>query len=504
MSFGASATTKGTNALASRYSMLGPAVLGNKSLYSYRGYQAIAVQNNDDTVNIGPSNGNYQPALGTKVTFPLQKTSQIVGKCWAQIDLSPGTTANGFNPALPWVTPGVGQNWPQAELVKNVGDLIVSNHVIIYGTTNLQYIPGLFHAVKRRIACNDVNIEGTNAMVLGNLPPSGRTVALAAGTPDPASQSSTEAVLINAFYQGVRLYVPCEEYFWTKNKDENHMTEAYALDLQIQMQLANLGDFVNTSSRDISVIVTRPAISNIILRYEEITVSAAEKQNKLALYATPEGQVQHFQDLELVTQQFIAGTGARAPGTALSAQPPLTQLIDLSGLRMDIICLYVLVSRWSNTRPATDLPLENGTLSAGFAGSPMESNASIPSLLFEGSATQTAGFSTAIPVVQLQQFAGTVALDAAPIEDFWNRAMMRKKYFPDAQVGDYIYIRSPALFPVDAKNATGHLSPATTGNMKLGVTVNNPGAGITYIVNIFSNAHNLMQSRTGGLGKALL
>lgn len=511
MSFGSSATAKGTNVLASKFSMLSGATLGNKSLYSYRGYNALAVQNNDDTVFVGPNNGNYTPALGSKITFSLQKTSQIIGKCWLEIPLSAGSTFGSlpnygvFNPAAAWTTPGpLAGNWPQAEYVKNVGDLIVNNHVIVYGTTNLQYIPGIFHAIKRRVACNDVNIEGTNAMVLGALPPSGRTTALPPNTADPASQASTEAVLINAFYQGVTLYVPCEEYFWTKNRDEFHMTEAYALDLQIQMQLANLADIVCTRTRNSSVLNVLPAVTNVILRYEEITVSAAEKQNKLALYATPEGQVQHFLDLELVTQQFIRGTGVRAPGSALSAQPVLSQQIDLSGLRMDIGCMYFTIHRWSNSSAATDFPLENGVLSTGYAGSPLESNAEIPSLLFEGSGTQTSGFATLVPCINFRHLAGTVSLDAAPFGDFWDRAMIRKKYFPDAQVGDFIYIKSPALFPVDSKNATGHISPSTTGNMKLELNVNNPGSTIVYLVSVFSNCHNLMQSRTGGLGKALL
>lgn len=499
--------------LASKYSMLSGATLGNKSLYSYRGYNALAVQNNDDTVFVGPSNGNYTPALGQKVVFPLQKTSQIIGRCWVETTLSAGTTAAiagppayaVFNPAAAWVTPGaVAANWPVAEYNKNAGDLLVDNHVIIYGTTNLQYIPGLFHAVKRRVACNDVNIEGTNAMVLGNLPPSGRLVALAGNTADPASQASPEAVLVNAFYQGVTLYSPCEEYFWTKNRDEFHMTEAYALDLQIQLQLATLGQLVSTLTRNSSLITLAPAVTNIQLRYEEITVSAAEKQNKLALYAQPEGQVQHFLDLELVTQQFIQGTGVRAPGSALTAQPELSALIDLSGLRMDIACLYIVVHRWSNSSAAASFPTENGVMQPGFAGSPTESNSAVPSLIFEGSATQTAGFSTLVPVIRYRHLAGTVALDAAPIGDFWNRAMMRKKYFPDAQLGEAIYIKSPALFPLDSKNATGHISPATTGNMKLEVVVNNPGNTISYLVSVFSNCHNLMQSRTGGLGKALM
>lgn len=396
-----------------------------------------------------------------------------------------------------------------------MGDLVVANHNVVYGNVQLQYVPGIYHGVRRRICSNDVNIEGSNAMVLGALPPSG---AIVANTILPAvAQASTEAVLIDAFYSGCTLYVPCEEYFWTHCRDEMHMPEALALEQQIQMQLAAAGDIVCTGTRDVTAINALPTVSDIRLRYEEVTVSATEKENLLKLYATPEGMVQHFLDLELVTAQYIVGTGARAayvaatPATYLENQPALTANISLQSLRMDISDLIFVVSRWSNTASAETFPLENGVLNTGYAGSALESNRAVPSLLFEQGASlganaallQLQGFSVNVEVTSFSLLGGTVQLDSAVHSDFWNRTMERKSYFPDSQIAEPFYVRAFSQFPQDSKNSSGHISPSTVGNMNLQITLPNPGNTITYLVQVFSHCHNAMQTTNGGRGKVL-
>lgn len=518
-----SAVAGGPSKLAMMHSQFASLILGSKSLVAYTGFMACTPLQKDDTLAVLTNNGIVTPALGSKVQFNQPKQSTLIGKTWIEIKLTqgltgasadPNRTLNAFNPAAAWALPTVGagaSNWPRAAYVKNVGDLIVGNHNIVYGNVQLQYIPGIYHAIRRIISTVDVNIEGTNAMVLGALPPSGARVA---NTIVPAvAQQSTEAVLIDAFYNplGVTLYVPCEEYFWTHRRDEMHMPESLALEQQIQLTLAQLGDIVVTDTRNDTIITQRPTIESIQMRYEEVTVSATEKENLLKLYATPEGLVQHFLDLELVSQQFVVGTNTRAPGSALGAQPNLIVPISLQSLRMDISDLIIVVQRYSNSSPAQDFPEENGVVGTPFAGSPLESNREVPSLLFEqgpsadpnAAAFQLQGFSTLIELDWFSIKGGTVQLDSAVHTDFWNRSMERKTYFPDARFSEPFYVRSWSQFPLDTKNSSGHISPSTVGNMGVDLQLKNPGNTIRYLVSVFSHCHNAIQTCNGGRGKVL-
>lgn len=507
--------------MAMMFSQFSSMTLGSRSLQAYTGSQACTPAQKDDTLQILTNNGIVTPLLGSKIQFNLPKQSTIIGKVWIEFTLSAGETAattaapfkEAFDVTSAWTLPTAaapGGNWPRAEYVKNVGDVIVNNHNLVYGNVQLQYIPGAYHAFRRRICCNDVNIEGTNAMVLGALPPSG-SVTPGAIVPAVAAQS-TEAILVDAFYRGGKIYTPCEEYFWTHRRDEYHMPEALALEQQVQLQLAQLGDFVCTDSRNGSVatITVAPLIQDVRLRYEEITVSATEKENLLKMYATPEGLVQHFLDLELVGQQFIVGTGNRqltATPEILSSQADLVVPLSLQSLRMDISDLIIVVNRYSNTAAADLYPTENAVLGVQFSGSINESNIQ-PSLLFEqgvaGDATlQLQGFSTLIPVRSFRILGGTVQLDSSVHTDFWNRAVERKLYFPDSQIAEPIYVRSWSSFPQDSKNSSGHISPSVVGNMGCELVVANPGNTITYIVSFFSKCHNGIQTVRGGRGKLL-
>lgn len=369
-------------------------------------------------------------------------------------------------------------------LQKNVGDLIVRSHTLMYGNSQLQYVPGLFHAQFRRVCANDVNIEGTNAMVLGNLPPSGNATAGVVTSAD--AQSSTEGVLINAFYAGCTLYTPCEEYYFTHNKDEAHMPEAYALELQLICQLASLGEIVNTVDRTGACIVTAPTITDCAFRYQEITLSAAEKENRLRIYSTPNGLSQHILDIEWLEGIELLGTGA--PGDFIE------QVLPLQSLRKDMAELIFQFNRVTAGATAA----EQGTI-APFAGSPMESSTQ-PSLLFEGGgATQAQGFSTLVPIDSFTIFAANSSLTSAACPDFWNRAMIRKFYHPDSQISDPIYVASFALYPQDYKNATGHLSPSVLGNLQLKIRFLNPGAGVRYRLQFANHCHNAMQSVRGAI-----
>ena len=180
MGIGAAAT------ISAKFSQLAGALLGNKSIFMPVGNQALTPFFIDDTVYILQSNGVTTPPFQGKLQFNLPKNSTLIGKAYVEITLTGGKDnstqnaaatdgyANSFDPNLAYSSAGTyptNTNMPLCEYVKNVGDLIVDQHQLVYGNANLQQFPGLFHYLFRRVCRNDVNIEATNAQVLGNLPP---------------------------------------------------------------------------------------------------------------------------------------------------------------------------------------------------------------------------------------------------------------------------------------------------------------------------------------------
>lgn len=486
--------------IGAKASQLAGSILGKNSLYQTKGYTALTPTFQDDTLEILSANGVTTPALGSTVQFNLPKNSTLIGKCYVEITLSAGSaTSDGatgepaaitFNPDLAY---NAATNFPVAEYNKNVGDVIVDNHTLIYGNTNLQNWDGRYSAAWRRVTRNDVNIEATNAQVLGGLSPGG----------DP--NTGSERVLVDAYYRGVTLQCPLDELFFAHNRDEMWMPEAYALEGQLNHRLAELGQIVSTITRDGSQIAAnqRPTITDIRLKYVEVTVSAAEKDKLLKLYRTPEGKVQHWYDLEFQKRMLVQGTGVRAPASALAAQPVQRVVLQLNNLRMDMAELVFSVNRVANRSPAADFPAENGVLTeGGFGGSVLEGDTT-PSILFASSTVPGQGFSTLIDVSSLNVTAAGKSLYSSAHTGFWNRTHVRKTYHLDSQIVGAIYVVPFAQFPEDRKNATGHMSASVLGALQLELEFPNPGNTIDYEVTLYSKSHNLMQSRAGAVGKAL-
>lgn len=470
------------------------ALLGKTSLVSPQGYQATTPLYFDNEGAVQQANGNPSPGLNTVVKFNIDKTSTLVHNVVLEITLSAGVTNPAFNPDL---AIGVG-NLPRAEYVRNVGDLIGRQHQLIYGSSQLQTVEGRFHALFRHLCKNDVDIEGLNAMVLGNTPPGG----------------ASEQVLIDAFYRGVTLFCPLEELFFNSSLDQSWMPEAYALEGQIQTQLASLGQIVNTSTRDGSEITVAPAITNIRMRFTSITTSAAEKDNRLKLYRTPEGLVQRGWTVEHQQNLLIQGTGARAVfnpavrATFLDRQPLLRSgRLLLGNLRADIGEMLIVCHRIRATGTPADYPQENAVIDTDFSGSYMEDDFITPSLLVPD-ANARAGFSTMIEIVGAQVFTGQKPLFDQDIDGFWNRAYIRKFYHPNSHVRGAILSISFARYPEDRRNATGHISAAVAGQLGIELIVHNPGAGplgttpIQYHAAVHAHCYNFWQSRGGGIAAA--
>jgi hypothetical protein len=486
--------------IASMYSPLAQAVLGNKSPYMPLGGQALTPSQRDDTVYVPPTNGVQNPAwvAGNRIIYPLTKTATLIGKVWHEITLTAGQTAPAYTPAIPVdfvrgtaAVPAVGT--PQAEYIKNIGDLICSYVLLRYGTTVLQQYTTDMVVAQRFLRANNINIEATNVEVLGNLAPGG----------------NTELTLIDAFYKGVTLRHPVEEIYFTQALDRHWMPEALALEATLEFTLRDIGNCIITATGLATAIATAPTISNCVLRYQQITLSAAEKMNRLALYKSPDGVVNLFEDCE---DQLGFQYTVQQPLNVASAVPA-TLVVPLSNFRMDSkeIIFYVRCVQNTGTYGVIG-PNNYGAFSGNLAkyqGSPFESDRITPSLLFTLNLVNPGNvIGTLLPIFQYKVVANGKDLNNFAPELF-NRTLYRKTYHPDAQTGNFIYSIPFALFPEDARNATGHISASTLGNLSLVIQLfppvipTNVAGSLVLQVDAHSKCHNIMQHKAGSVAKAL-
>ena len=465
-------------------SVMGNALMGPNSIYSPQGYTAIAPAVRDTTNAIQQSNGVVSPAFNSTVRFNIDKNSTLVMDAMLEFKITPGTTSPASTIADPTVA-----------YVRNAGDLIGAQHQLIYGNTSLQTWEGRFSALYRTLCKKDIDIEDINAQVLGGLPPGG---ALPSTGPEP--------VLIDAFYNGVTLYTPLDELFFVHGDDQAWMPEAYALEAQLQTRIAPLEELLVTRSRTASEVTgagaVPPTIESCLLRYTSVTISAAEKNNRLKLYRTPEGLVQRCYTIEAQTQGLrVTGSADRAPNFPLSARPLIrSQRLLLGNLRMDIALMVIAVHRVANGYPAADFPFENAVLGAPYNASYLEDDNSTPSLL---APADGGNYSTLVEVEAMQLYSGQKALYAQDMPGFWNRTRVRRLYFPKkGSAAGSQYHWSFARYPEDRRNCTGHLSASVAGQLGIEIVVRDPGPLITYAPSVYAQCYNFAQSRSGGVSMA--
>jgi hypothetical protein len=469
-------------------SQIASAILGTKSVYQTTGSQALTPTARDETVYIAPANGVQTYAVwsaGIKVVYSLPKTATLIGKIYKEFTLSAGVTNPAYTPAvvqsfIPIAGNATGTAYvgpvgtPRAAYCQNFGDLIVAQTILRYGSTVLQQIDSDFEVAKRMLEKNNVNIEAINSEVLGNLTTGG----------------TTELIRVDAFYNGITVRKPCEFLFWTTSQDRHWMPEALALEGTVEFVLRGPGEVIYTSTGDSTVITTMPTITNLQLRYQQITLSAAEKMNRLAIYKSPEGLVNLFHDLEVQSAYQFTST--------LAAGQPLTVNVPLSNFRMDMIELifFVRVAANTNAVGAGFFGTYNGGTLQLWSGDRMcsdRTNASVVTL-------NAAGCLLPITSAKLQA-AGKDLFNHEP--EFYIRAEDRKQYHPDSQVGNLVYHRSFAIYPEDPKNATGHASASVLGNLTLQIVMPSPGTNYTLQCDVFSKSWNIMQTRAGSIAKAL-
>lgn len=467
--------------VSSKSSQLAQALLGTHSVHTPRGWQAITPVHYDDTVALAPLDGSTG-RFGGQVRFALPKNSTLIGPCHLEIVINKGMTTN------PW-TDQPAQPQARAAFMKNAGDLMLDNVALRYGNNILQQYTGEFQTIWRRLCYHDVNIEATNVNVLGGLPPGNPTedVLEDALTIRVASGGGGGPFAVPAA-QTTTLYVPLEELYYVHNRDEYWMPEALALEGELLITYPALQNVCYTSSGTGAVftgaiVLTaagtayEPSIASSRLRYQEVTLSAAEKENRLQLYKSPEGQVIKFLDLE--RQPAVTIASSNVAGTALQA------VVQLDAFRMDGAEIIFCIRK--DTDPASGV-------SVGWVGSNMETNTT-------NSIITGAPVNCIVPATSFRVTAAGKEIYVSQPEE-WNRTVVRKRYHPDSQIADNYYIVPFALFPEDRKNATGHQSYSVLGTLRIIIDFVDVGFVGNYRVDVWSHSHNLIQVRKGGVTKA--
>jgi hypothetical protein len=312
--------------------------------------------------------------------------------------------------------------------------------------------------------------------------------------------TGTERVLVDAYYNGVTVLSPIEELWFVKSRDRHWMPEAFSLEGQYLANLAHIGQLVYTRNRTAADLATVPTLSGVGLRYQEVTLSAAEKEMRLAIYKSPEGATGLFDDLESQIDNATI-TGVAVGGANLQWQIPL------GNFRMDMKELIFTVHRVAQTDLTRAGRQGVSTLSGvgSYAGSYLESDASVGSILYspaENLATLQS-YASMVPIVSYQLFSNGKQIFSSATTDLINRTVIRKHYHPGSQIKDNIYCISFAQFPEDSINATGHMSAAVLGNLLLRIEIADPGPSETWACEVWSHSYNVTQARAGGITKAL-
>lgn len=478
--------------ISTQMSQLSSILLGTKSVYQPKGSSALTPTFRNESNYLAPVNGVINPpyTTGYKVVYALPKSSTLIGKMWSEITLAPAQTNPNYYPPIPAnpltdpqtaATLAVGT--PQAEYVKNVGDLVFEQIILRYGSTVLQQYDSEAQVFYRQMTRNNVNIEYINVEVLGGLPPGG----------------NTEQTLIDALYNGIRLRQPVEHLWFVQQRDQNWMPESLALEGQLEFTLRALGQLIVTRTGDDTVFsgtplegdpAVLPAITDLRLRYQEITLSASEKENRLRFYKAPEGLVNLMYDIE--TQK-----GFRQRGTAGGGL--MVMNVPLTNFRLDMKEVIFTVRIAEDTGSVSLAGYVYNADLRDWRGSRCEANVTTPSLLGGGGGH----LGVAWPgVVEWKMTAGGKDM-INPLPELYTRCHVRKEYHPDAQTSGAVYHLPFALFPEDSRNGTGHASASVLGNLALVIVVTNPGAHIVLQVDVWSFGYNVNQSRAGGIAKAL-
>ena len=440
-----------TAMLAARQSQISGALLGSLSPYSPQGWQSTTPFHMDDTAKVQTCDGSSATFGGT-VRFTLPKNSTLIGDPIFKVSVSAAVLAADRSAAY----------------VNGLGDQLVETVTLRYGSSILQVVPhSIWTPMWRRLTRNDAHVEPVHAMVLAGLP----------------VQGDTEAMRESAVTDGLDLYVPLDELYFAKSKSQYWFPESLSLEGEIILKLAPLGSLVYSDNGDDPFAgATYPALSGAELHFHEVTISSAEKENRLRQFATEQGVVTLFKDIETQLSQNLGVGGDTGLDRVVR--------VDLDNIRLDIATIVFVVRVATNSTggvtPAVNAP---------WRGDPFESNT-------ENSIITGGDIACAKPITSFALEANGKRI-YNEMTDFENRAVTRRRYFADAQVFDPYYFISFSNFPQDANNSTGHISASILGRLQLVITLPDWAATQTLQCDVLCHSYNILQARSGAIVKAL-
>lgn len=254
-----------------------------------------------------------------------------------------------------------------------------------------------------------------------------------------------------------------------KSPGESYVPEAYANFLTVEVVFKPSSLWIETD--DGNAPLTAPEITDIriLTAYYESRIEVKGREIQRRNHS--EGIIQKFIDIQPQLETFLR------PVAALNVADE--HRVQLSNFTMDVQYILFFVSAGNYYRTA-------------YGNKPYDSTPT-------GSMLRVLNFDINSGAQKLKE----------TDTDLLNRIRTRRIYFPNCQVGDFIYIIPFADDPTDKVNATGHHNLATRHNITLRLSIvhpedaANPGNPAPVYFNAYAFTHNGMHSANGSIKKLL-
>jgi hypothetical protein len=399
----------------------------------------FAIDNLSNTTAISGTQVNF----GGIDRFRLRKRGGRIHKLLLKIDISAGVVAAGN----------------EAAFADDLGALIIANARLEYGSKTLQEYQGEPVKAYWRLMQHDVFREPYAALAWALMPPG------VTGGYEATRQANTAAAF--------SVYVPLDWFWSTRFEDYAQTPESLASELELVIQYQALARLVYARvtatglTPVASPFTTAPAITATTLYTQLIHTPVPEKNLHLSIFESPQGKIDHILDLEPQTNIAVAAAAG-------------TYRVKLDNFRLDSqFIMFYMRSSLINTDWAIDR---------------MQSDVTATILTGGGS---VAALQTITSFRLLAN--GNTIVDSQT--DVFNRAWLRKNYFPGSQIAEPIYFVPFGVQLRDAKNVHGFQNLANLGNIELELVV--PVRSQASVLDVYNVCHNIIQSKEGDIIKAL-
>lgn len=447
----------------------------------YQAYNIFAVDDSAKTLPIGNPGG-----FGEFVRFRLRKRGGRVGHTYLDVLITVPETVDPANFTAAWVD--------------DLGANLIEQVIVEYSSKHLHVYRGEQLKKYQRLMDHDITKEHYNGNQLAGLPGvNGEQLRSNAST-------SVGVIQVGALVAGqFRLRIALDWIWWTKEDESALATEALASDIDIQIKFRPISQLVYARAIGVPAVpvdpfagdgVAYPTLTAPQLYHELIFTPKVEASKHLSRYENRRGLMFKILDFEEQNNNVVAKPAA---GSSSIVQIPL------NNFRLDSLFLFFDVR---DSRINTPYGVDRGSSDNTYSN------------VMNGIATVTAGaVSPPVAAANVRQSGalniikrfrltanGSVLMDW--VEEFENRGMWRKKYFPGSQVNGAVYFAPFAKKLREYKHCFGYQNFSNLGNVVLEVDLETPAVdpnpGCTgYIIDVTNVCHNVIQMAQGDIVKAL-